>query len=94
MNEILVHGDIEKALVKLKKKFMQEFSKSIASHTFFETRTQRKRRKKKKSIQRLKKLEARSNTRVTEAIRRGARDERAIRVGSFRDRHEQVEQAG
>jgi ribosomal protein S21 len=75
MNEILVHGDIEKALVKLKKKFMQEFSKSIASHTFFETRTQRKRRKKKKSIQRLKKLEARSNTRVTEATRR-ARDQR------------------
>jgi len=69
MNEIYVGGDIEKALIKLKKKYAQEISKSIARHTFYESRTVRKRRKKKKSIQRIQKLESRSLVRVTEAKR-------------------------
>jgi len=76
--EILIHGNIEKALLKLKKKYAQEISKSIARHAFFESRSQRKRRKKKKSIQRIQKLEARSLVRVTEARRRFSHDERAF----------------
>jgi len=76
--EILIHGNIEKALLKLKKKYAQEISKSIARHTFFESRTQRKRRKKKRSIQRIQKLEARSLVRITQARRRFSHDERAF----------------
>jgi len=74
--EILVHGDIEKALTRLKRNYQKDLSKDVARHVFFESRSVRKRRKRKKAMQRLKKLEARSNTRVTEAIRRGARDPR------------------
>lgn len=86
MNEILVHGDdIERAITKLKKKYAQELSRSIASHLFFETRTQRKRRKKKRSIQRLKKLSSRSYARAATAIRRKVHDDRTTRVGSFGD---------
>jgi len=77
-NEILVHGNIEKALLKLKKKYAQEIGRSIASHLFFETRTQRKRRKKKRSVMRLKKLEVRSISRVDTAIRRESRDKRTF----------------
>jgi len=76
MNEILVHGDIERALIKLKKKYAQEISRSIASHLFFESRTQRKRRKRKRSVMRLKKLAARSISRVDTAKRRESRDKR------------------
>jgi ribosomal protein S21 len=85
MNEIFVGGDIERALLKLKKKYAQEIGRSIASHLFFESRTQRKRRKRKRSIQRLKKLESRSLLRVDTAIRRESRDKRASRMDYVRD---------
>jgi ribosomal protein S21 len=84
MNEIYVGNDIEKALLKLKKKYAQEIGRSIASHLFFESRTQRKRRKRKRSVMRLKKLEARSYTRVATAIRRESRDKRAAGMGYVR----------
>ena len=84
-NEIYVHGDIEKALIRLRKKYAQELSRSIASHLFFESRTVRKRRKKKKSIQRIQKLESRSLVRVTEARRRFKNDGRTTGLGSLRD---------
>jgi len=90
-NEIYVHGDIEKALIRLRKKYAQELSRSIASHLFFESRTVRKRRKKKKSIQRIQKLESRSLVRVTEARRRFSHDERASRMDNVRDRPVQAE---
>jgi len=84
-NEILVHENLEKALLKLKKKYAQEINKSIARHTFFESRTQRKRRKKKRSIQRLKKLESRSLLRVADARRRFKNDDRTTRMDYVRD---------
>ena len=83
--EIYVGGDIEKALAKLKRYYLKNLSKDIARHAFFESRTVRKRRKRKKAMQRLKKLEARSLVRVTEARRRFGHDERETRMGSFRD---------
>jgi len=83
--EILIHGNIEKALLKLKKKYAQEISKSIARHTFFESRTQRKRRKKKRSIQRIQKLESRSLVRVSAAKRRDGHDGRKARMDYDRD---------
>ena len=69
MNEIYVGNDIERALLKLKKKFAQEIGRSIASHLFFESRTVRKKKKRIKAIQRLRKLEGRSVSRIKEARR-------------------------
>jgi len=69
MNEIYVGNDIEKALIKLRKKYAQEIGRSIASHLFFESRTVRKKKKRIKAIQRLRKLEGRSVSRIKEARR-------------------------
>jgi len=91
MNEILVHGDIEKALTRLKRNYQKDLIRDVARHAFFESRSQRKRRKKKKSIQRIQKLEARSLVRVTEARRRFSHDERASRMDNVRDRPVQAE---
>lgn len=78
MGEIYVGGDLDFALAKLKRYYQKEISRSIASHIFFEARGVRNRRKRLKSIQRMKKLEARSITRTTEARRRFSHDERAF----------------
>ena len=85
MNEIYVGNDIERALLKLKKKFAQEIGRSIASHLFFETRGQKKRRKKKRSIKRIQKLESRSLVRVSAAKRRDGHDGRKARMDYDRD---------
>ena len=70
MSEIFVlGGDIEKALTRLKRNYQKDLIRDVARHAFFESRSQRKRRKKKKSIQRLKKLESRSLVRVSAAKR-------------------------
>ena len=69
MNEIYVGNDIEKALIKLRKKYAQEIGRSIASHLFFESRTVRKKKKRIKAIQCLRKLEGRSVSRIKEARR-------------------------
>ena len=92
-SEIFVGHDIEKALIRLKRNYQKDLIRDVARHVFFESRSQRKRRKKKRSIQRLKKLESRSLVRVSAAKRR-SNDDRTIGMDNVRDLYEQVEQAG
>jgi hypothetical protein len=70
MNEILVLGDIEKSLTRLKQNFKRDLAKDVVRHSYFLSRTQRKRIKVLKSLRRKKRLETRSVMRVSEARRR------------------------
>ena len=89
--EIFVSGDIEKALARLKRNYQKDLSKDIKRHEFYESRSVRKRRKKIKAIQRLKKLEARSETRTSEARRRVAHDRRKVKLDYERPQPIQAE---
>lgn len=80
--EIYVGGNIDLALQKLKRDFQKNLSKDLARHSFYESPGLRKKRKRLKSIQRLKKLESRSLVRVTEARR--LHDKRKTEMGPRR----------
>ena len=70
------NNDIERAIKKLQMRFQKEISRDLLRHSYFESRTQREKRKKKRSVMRLKKLAARSISRVDTAKRRESRDKR------------------
>lgn len=82
--EIFVGGDIEIALGKLKQKYKRDLAKDVVRHSYFLSPGQRKRLKRLRAIQRLKKLESRSITRVTEARRRFSHGKRTFGLGSLR----------
>ena len=76
-SEIYVAGNIELALTRLKQNFKRDLAKDVVRHSYYLSPGRRKRLKRLKAIQRLKKLELRSTTRTSEAIRREMRDKRA-----------------
>jgi ribosomal protein S21 len=94
MNEILVLGDIEKSLTRLKQNFKRDLAKDVVRHSYYLSSGQRKRLKRLKAIKRLKKLELRSLGRVTAAQRRFLHDERTARLDYERNKTFQTQQVG
>lgn len=91
MLEIFVGGDIDKALARLSRNYQKDLNKDIKRHSFYESRTQRKRRKMKMSLRRLRKLESRSISRTTEARRRFSHDKRQARMDYERPKSVQAQ---
>jgi ribosomal protein S21 len=89
--EIFVGYDLEKSLTRLKQNYKRDLAKDVVRHSYYLSPGQRKRLKRLRAIQRLKKLEARSMTRTSEARRRFSHDERTSRMDYVRDRPVQAE---